>query len=573
MRPRAIAPVLWLTATLSATSVSADAPALNDAVDAPTRACRGGDTLQVALGRSGVDVVPLFANDYALETPANSHFDREGVDVELVAGQALPARVNAFLRCEAPVLRVTQGQLQLVAELLADNSDVDLIGIYHHGWSSGADHLVAREALRTPVDFGGSRIAVGRFSPRLDLLAHLAETGDSQSRRDGIDDWTPPELVHAAMTHGLYDDSPAGRFFDDTSVDAAVMEWSDAAILTSGGERGTGAEGSVAGAHIPLSTRSASRVVSHVYVVRKDYLEANQDQVERFIAALFNAEEQVRESVATGVLDWEAVAEHLLDDAGDADVAESLWSRVETVGLQGNVNWANPEHPRSFARINNEIGRGLQMLGLISQPHALEVASLDYRTIADGIFDQRRVSLPDFDTDEAARAIDQSRADGDLDERTVTRFAITFDPNQTGFPAEQYADDFDEVIAAATRYGGAVFTVEGHADPLKYLQRRHDGAGSEELRSIRQSADNLSLARAREVRESLVAYAGDEGVDLDESQFVTEGRGLEEPATGVCGDQPCAPQTEAEWRSNMRVVVRAVRMEAESSAFSPPDEW
>lgn len=565
--------LVWLAAALTTTTAFADMPSLDDVVEAPTRACRPSDTLQVPLGRSGVDLVPLFANGYALETTDNSHFDREGLEVELVAGQDLPGRVEAFLRCDAPILRATQGQLQLVAELTANDPGIEMVAIYQHGWSSGADHLVAREGLQSPRDFAGKRLAIGAFSPQLDLLAHLEDAGRSQSRRDDTDDWESMELVLTEHAHGLYDDSPGERFFDDDGIDAALMEWDDASVLTSGGDRGTGAEGSVAGAHIPLSTRSASRVVSHVYVVRRDYLEANRDQVERFIAALFSAEEVVRERVATAVVDWEAVAEHLLGDAGEADRAEALWSNVETVGLQGNVDWANPDHPRSFANVNRELGQGLQALGLIRQPRSLTVATLDYGSIADGIFDQRRVDLPDFDRDEAARAIDQSRADGDLEERTVTRFAITFEPNQTDFPAEQYADDFDEVITAATRYGGAVFTVEGHADPLKYLQRRSDGAGSEELRSIRQSADNLSLARAREVRESLVAYAGREGVALDESQFVTEGRGLHEPATGLCSGEPCPPQTEAEWRSNMRVVVRAVRMEAESSAFSPPDEW
>jgi outer membrane protein OmpA-like peptidoglycan-associated protein len=573
MAPRVATLILCLTAALMSPVVIANTPSLDEAVEAPVRACRASDTLRVPLGRSGVDLVPLFANGYALMTQDNSHFDRENIEVELVAGLSLPAQVESFLRCETPILRVTQGQLQLVSELVAQTPGSDIVAIYHHGWSSGADHLVAREGLVTHGDFSGTRIAVGTFSPQLDLLAHLEESGQRQQQRDGANDWVTPELVFTEHAHGLYDDAPGARFFDDESLDAAVMERDDALVITSGGEVGTGAEGSVSGAHVPLSTRSASRIVSHVYVIRRDYLEANQDQVERFIAALFGAEEVVRERVATGVVDWQAVAEHVLGDATETDIAESLWSHVETVGLQGNVNWANSDHPRSFASINRELGQGLQALGLISQPRELAVAALDYASIAEGIFDQRRVALPDFDQQEAARAIDQSRADGNLDERTVTRFTITFDPNQTGFPAAQYADDFDEVIGAATRYGGAVFTVEGHADPLKYLQRRHEEASAEELRAIRQSTENLSLSRAREVRESLVNYADREGVMLDESQFVIEGRGLNDPATGLCDGDPCPPQTEAEWRSNMRVVVRAVRMEAESSAFSPPHEW
>ena len=47
----------------------------------------------------------------------------------------------------------------------------------------------------------------------------------------------------------------------------------DALNLTSGGDSGTGAAGSVKGAKILLSTKTASRVIADVYAVRSDYLE------------------------------------------------------------------------------------------------------------------------------------------------------------------------------------------------------------------------------------------------------------------------------------------------------------
>lgn len=39
--------------------------------------------------------------------------------------------------------------------------------------------------------------------------------------------------------------------------------------------------------------------------------------------------------------------------------------------------------------------------------------------------------------------------------------------------------------------------------------------------------------------------------------------------TGMCGNEPCAPATESEWRSNMRVVFRIIQLEAESDVFQP----
>jgi len=47
------------------------------------------------------------------------------------------------------------------------------------------------------------------------------------------------------------------------------------------------------------------------------------------------------------------------------------------------------------------------------------------------------------------------------------------------------------------------------------------------------------------------------------------GHGIAKPRGGVCGEDPCAPKTEKEWRDNMRVEFRIIQVEAESGVFSP----
>jgi outer membrane protein OmpA-like peptidoglycan-associated protein len=169
--------------------------------------------------------------------------------------------------------------------------------------------------------------------------------------------------------------------------------------------------------------------------------------------------------------------------------------------------------------------------------------------------------------------VDKKRSQGDLDERTIARFEIQFEPNQSSFPLADYRKEFDRIVEAASTYGGAVFTVEGHADPLGYLKKKKKGADLSTLRSIRQSAKNLSRSRAVAVRQSVIDYAESQGVSMDPSQFVTEGLGFSDPKTGICGGDPCPPKTKEQWLSNMRVVFRAVRVEAESSTFTPPNSW
>ena len=89
------------------------------------------------------------------------------------------------------------------------------------------------------------------------------------------------------------------------------------------------------------------------------------------------------------------------------------------------------------------------------------------------------------------------------------------------------------------------------------------------LGRIKQSAKNLSLTRANAVRDSVIAFAQNQGVTLDESQFAIVGHGIMKPKSGMCDADPCPPKTEQEWRDNMRVEFRVIQVEAEASVFKP----
>ena len=71
----------------------------------------------------------------------------------------------------------------------------------------------------------------------------------------------------------------------------------DALALTSNGTVGTGAEDSVKGARILLSTKTANRIIADVYAVRADYFESNRAAVERFVRGLIEGETALRELV------------------------------------------------------------------------------------------------------------------------------------------------------------------------------------------------------------------------------------------------------------------------------------
>lgn len=561
-----------LAGLLAGTAQAASDADLRQQVDAEIRDCRSSETLRVPVRSSGFDIVPLYGNGYALETAGGSPFANKDLSVELFRENDLAAQVAAYRRCETPILRGTQGQLQLAAALTEDDPRTEMVAVYQHGWSTGADTVVARAGIETLADLSGATIALQAHGPQLDLLVGALRTARKQVEQDG-GDWQQPELVFTPAGVGFGDAAAGGRFYNQDSIDAALVFRPDAEVLTSGGKVGTGAEGSIEGAHILFSTQAASRVVSEVYAVRADYLDGNREQIKRFVSALFRAEEQVREDVKKLIVDWEAVAEHLLGDRSATEAAKTMWSQIETAGMQGNVEWATPERPRSFKNVNAEIANTLVPMGLLEGQREIRTAGYDYQALAEGVFDKRRVELPSFDQDEAARMVSEQRKQGELNKKTIAEFEIRFKPNQSSFPLSDYREDFREIVEAASTYGGAIFTVEGHADPLSYLKKKKNGASLSTLRSIRQAARNLSRTRAVAVRDAVIDFADSQGVSMDESQFVTEGLGFSDPKTGICGGDPCPPKTEQEWLSNMRVTFRAVRVEAESPTFTPPNSW
>ncbi|HEV2037889.1 MAG TPA: hypothetical protein VGQ96_04705, partial [Candidatus Eremiobacteraceae bacterium] len=124
-------------------------------------------------------------------------------------------------------------------------------------------------------------------------------------------------------------------------------------------------------------------------------------------------------------------------------------------------------------------------------------------------------------------------------------------------------------------YGGALLTIEGHADTLEYLKRKQAGGTVEEFSRMKQGAKNLTLQRANAVRDALLAYAKQKGVTLDPNQFATVGNGFMKPNVPGCvfdkdGDitAKCAPRTKDEWDAMRRVVFSVVSVEAEADSFS-----
>jgi outer membrane protein OmpA-like peptidoglycan-associated protein len=267
---------------------------------------------------------------------------------------------------------------------------------------------------------------------------------------------------------------------------------------------------------------------------------------------------------------FSAAAKLLLDSESALAEAEGLFADAEFVFHPGNVQFfAETGFPRGLANLTREAQASFAQLGLAQGRATLADADWDYAGLAQGLKNTRESASPRFNEQQVAAVVTRRQQQGKLSEGELFSFEIFFEPNQNEFSPDLYHDAFKRVIDLASTYGGALITVEGHSDPMGYLRDKKGGLPEIALSRVKQSAKNLSLSRAIAVRNSVMSFAAGQGITLDPTQFAVVGLGLSRPRSGMCGEDPCAPKTEREWRDNMRVEFRILQVEAESSVFRP----
>lgn len=514
----------------------------------------------------GGDIATIHGNGNALTTQEGSIFDKAGLQYNLKREDIFIKQVEAYLAGETPFLRGTLGMITSASDILNRDPRTKPVVFYQMTWSVGGDALVVKDSIKTAKDLKGKTIALQAYGPHVDYLVRLlADAG--LTHKDVTLKWLP-DLTAS-------DNSPAAALAEP-DIDAAFVIIPDALALTSDGTVGTGIEGSgsVKGAKILLSTKTANRVIADVYAVRNDYYQANRGEIDSLAAALIKSQDSLSDVVkardSQSAIYGEVMsnsAEILLDSKSAIADVEGLYLDCEYVGALGNVQFfQSTTYPRRFSKIFSETVDSLLAMNLISDGDAL-FTSTDYKQLA-GATDESEVSAR-FDRARISNLITRRQQEGSLSDNEIFSFEVYFEPNQNNFPSYQYVEEFNRALEFASTYGGALITIEGHSDPMGYLRAKKSKSSPMELSRIKQSAKNLSISRASEVRQEIIRLAQSRGVALDKSQFEPIGLGISRPKTGVCGKDPCAPASEQEWRSNMRVVFRLIQIESEVDAFLP----
>jgi len=544
-----------------------EAPPLAQVLDKTAVGDVAAGPVQVPLITWGGDIATIHANGNQAATARGSLFASEGLELNLVREDVFSKQVAAYLSGRSPYLRGTLGMLNLAADVLERDPRTRPVVIYQLTWSAGGDALVVKSGIGSAKDLRGKTLALQAYGPHVDYMTKIL--GDAGlSARDVKLRWLP-DLTGT-------ENAPLAAF-QQADVDAAFLIIPDALVATSGGSVGTGAEDSVKGARILLSTKTANRIIADVYAVRSDYFNANRKTVESFVHGLMLGEEKldalVRDKARRGAeykAAMTAAAKLLLDSAQAVADAEGLYADAEFVGHAGNVEFfSNPNYPRGLETLTREAQGAFAAIGLTQGRAKLAAAGWDYDRLRQGLAATASAETQRFDQGQVAAVVTRRQQQGTLAEGELFSFEIFFEPNQNSFSADLYEQAFAKVVDLASTYGGALITVEGHSDPMAYLRDKKEGKPDVVLGRVKQSAKNLSLSRSVAVRDSIVAYAEGRDITLDPSQFAVVGHGISKPRGGLCGEDPCAPKNEREWRDNMRVEFRIIQVEAESDVFKP----
>jgi ABC-type nitrate/sulfonate/bicarbonate transport system substrate-binding protein/outer membrane protein OmpA-like peptidoglycan-associated protein len=563
-------------------------------------------TLSVPYLTWGGDVATFLANG-DMKTKKGSTFDKLGLDMQLVPGDDFIGQVRNYMSGKTPFLRGTMHMLGLASEVTGSDPRTKPVVILQLSWSAG-DHIVGRRTIKNLNDLKGKKIACQQGGPHVGLLYDSLSAAQI-AKNDVTIVWVK-DLTGA--------NGPAEAFRKDPTIDACCVITPDLIGLTSGFDSvGSGAEGTVEGAHLVNSTQQMSRSIADVYAVRRDWFDANKPMVEKFVAGYLKGTEDLV-ALRKGFTDAKKMSEPykqiltLAQKTFGVEVlptldidAHGLLLDCSFVGLPGQIAFFRDKG--NLSGFEAKMAETLNLAttwGYADARLGFDPNAFDYKEIAKlgGIPYVEPTNTERFSTN--AESTDTFLGDN-LDANTIVSFTINFEPNMEEFSVDRYGAEFQRAVKAASTFGNAKVVIRGHTDPTKTLidlvqsgiekgilkQTGMKGSfkyffegkeldltntksivelvkagafsgGKSDPMVTMQAALNLSKKRADAVRDAVAKFAKQAEANLDLSQIVPVGAGVTEPVIAK-------PKSPTEAKENMRVEFRIVRVEAE--AITPSD--
>jgi hypothetical protein len=187
-----------------------------------------------------------------------------------------------------------------------------------------------------------------------------------------------------------------------------------------------------------------------------------------------------------------------------ADV-EALLGDCEFVGHSGNVKFfTGVGTMRNLKNLTDEIQRSFLEMGLMTGKATLGSANWNYTALANGLAYavDTPVAAPKqkFDPKKVAATVEKKISVEPTsweEEGTLFVVEVNFEPNQSDFPAADYANDFQKALEIAQTYNGALIVVEGHSDPLGILKAKRRDERQQVIAQMERSREFSELLQAQ----------------------------------------------------------------------------
>jgi len=553
----------------SLTAQNLEQKPLVDIIKVPTGPANQDTTWKVPMIAWGGDLQEIESNG-GLDTANGSIFASEGLKVKLFREDDFRKQVELYKKGEINFLRGTVGMLNTATELLNQDEVTKFEVIHILTRSVGGDALVTKSNIKNAKDLKGKTIAIQAYGPHVDYLTTILRT-IGLSTNDVKIVWCPDLFQVNDQSF-----SPA-MALEQANVDAAFAIIPDALAITNNGTVGTGAEGTIKGARILLSTKTASNVIYDAYAVRKSFAAKHPNKINAFVRGMLKGQEKLAEKMKKNdKATLQRGAKILLDDASATEDMAGMYADAAHASWAENKAFLTGTSGRTFSQVSDSVQGDFVTMGLLSRKVPIGSSLINFDQIKGGIKNLTENTAAKFNKDKVQQTIETKRKKGELSDDELYSFEIYFQPGQNAFSADQYEAEFNKAIELMSVYGGAILTVEGHSDPLGYLKNKYKTKATPVvLQRQKQAALNLSLSRANSVKKSLIAYALASNVTLDESQFGTIGHGVVHPSFKLAADgdidKSNAPKSKDEWNKMRRVKFRLIQIEAETEVFEALD--
>ncbi len=559
----------------------------------------------------------LFHANGGLTTQTGTIMAKQGLNLKLVPGDNFQQQVRDYLSGKTPILRGTFRMIAQASEVIGRDPRTKPVVFGQLTWSAG-DHFVGRANIRKISDLSGKKIAIQKGGPHVGMLYDMLKTARLTK--------TNVQIVWVDELTGT--NGPAEKFRNDTSIAGCFVITPDMIGLTGGPENtGTGAEGTVKGAHVVVSTATLSRSIADVYACRKDFYDSYKPFIEKFFAGYLKGAEEVvalkKTYERSGSTQYTKLLTMMQSIYGKdvlptlEEDAHGLIADCTFVGQPGNIAFFNdPTNTITGFEGFNKAGIDMAVnWGFATQRYALIPSDLNFNSnefksiLATTVAAPTQLKKTRFKKETVRAEIESFNEDAVLDEKTLISFTIQFDANQDTFSSTQYSSEFDRVVELASKYGNAAIAIKGHSDPSRTLsvlvktglqsgilkrtgtrgnyryfmsgksfsledtgelirlieqKKFDDGTDVESPYQVMRAALKLSEQRGEAVKQAIINYARQKNARIDTEQIVPVGVGIKEPII----PKPTSPTEAAE---NRRVEFALIKVSAEAVAASDFD--